>query len=1251
MNGSRSTLPRPGDRSSLDALNRTIEGLEARLEGLLQPRDPRRQAAPAWSEARSEPIAPPAARTPAPVDPLQEIRDRQRMLAGYRERPAGSHVETVTPPSMARPRLEPRRPAQAHVAQAQTEPSLRDIAEALVGLRQELKHDIAEGVAREMDALRTDVSGIHSAAQGQPIDQDLRSELSRLADSINVLGQRGGPATDALRAEYEELHAVIDGLAREESIQRLDTRWQGLEERIVELDTHDLREELVGLAYRIDDIKSQLGSMSDSPTIRALEQKLLTVATAMEQLGTRMQPNDSALNSQFALLDDRLDEISRAIAASGRAASASTTDHTLQRLENRLGSLAQQIDTMASGTNGGHTSILSERIEALSERIDQLSEEQVSLRLEERLDQLSHMLSKTSKPHDLTEYLADISDKIDRLGHGAVNESLLERLDQLAHRIEAIGYQDPLQPAVDLSAFDRIEDRLSGIAARLDETARAPSGDTVALRDLESQIAHLSTLISQPSSISAAYPAAREMEDRMAAIETHMTTNDEYVLEAARQAAEAVLESFARQGNGSGGAGAPSVDMAAVTALAEDLRHIEELTRNTEERSQHTLNALHRTLVQIADRLDTMEDRIAGPMLHAPAQQAAPAWQQAPERHNNPAFASALAPAAEVENLHHDLMDSLANGTSHAGAPATSEPVFGTRGIASTSETVDAHGDVQGDVHGELRGDDTMVAPEEPVSGMARTEKNAPKGGLLSQISKRLRPGQKIVASKPGRTVVDPAPPLAPMDMLPPEQENEPLEPGSGAPDVRKILERVRASQAAAGTGNTQAKDSDQADYIAAARRAAKAAALETDPALGANAARAKKADAGKTDARTSSGSAFAKHRRPILMAVGAVLLVLMTLPLVKTLTSGEEAPQPPAISKAPVVEDSNAVAPPAADAVASTQPQSAPVAPLPTELTDGTPPLEPAMSEAAPQPTPDVAASAPQAAAQPIVVPASLSPKSLADAAEAGDPVALFEIGARYTEGRGVAPDLSEAANWYKLAADRGFAPAQYRVANLFEKGTGVTRDIEKALSYYRQSAEAGNASAMHNLAVLHASGANGEPNYAEAVEWFKKAAEHGVSDSQFNLAILYARGNGVPQDLGESYKWFAIAAKGGDQDASEKRDDVANAMRKEPLDAARAAANSWKPKPLNPDANEVTVPDEWANGKPLTTASVDMEKAVLNIQAILNKNGFDAGTPDGKIGQKTVGAIKAFQSSVGQEPDGRINEALVAELLKRNT
>ena len=1226
-------------------------------------REPRRQAGPEPHEPALG--AAPAEQPPLKaIDPLQEIRERQRALAQARDESASPGAPL---PAMPRPRLdrrpemcapEPRRPAPAFAAQPASpdETSLRDIAEALVSLRQELKQDIADGVALEMKALRSELSSIRTAAEGQQISDDLRHDLVQLADGIHALGHHGGPEAEALRAEYEELRAVIDGLAREDSLRHLDARWQGIEDRIIDLDTNSLREELVGLAYRIDDIKGQLGSMSNSPALRALEQKLVAVATAMEQLGSRMQPTDE-LNEQFGVLDERLDEISRAIAASGRTAAVPAADHAaLQRLESRVGGMAEQIDMMARASHEP-TEGLSRRIEALSGRIEQLSNEEVALRLEERLEQLSHMLSQPgrgSEPAGLTEYLADISDKIDRLGDGQVNEALAERLDYLARRIDEMDYQQSLQlPAQEHAAIGRIEERLSDIAARLDETVHGPIGDSAALKSLEAQIANLSQLMSETPA-SAGYTSP-EIENRVSALETYVSTNDEYIVEAARQAAEAVVESFARRER----AGVPAMDTEALAALAEDLRNLEDLTRHKDERSQHTLNALHTTLVQIADRLDTMEDRFAPPMTQKPEM---PRWEA--ERETAAPMAEGAtnaraASAATAENVHAELIGSLAGSTTHAGHGRSGAPVF--------DETADYP-----DVQAEEPVEDLLVSPEPPAASAEGGE--TPKSGIFSQISKRLRPNAKPAASTPGRTVVEPTPSLDPVDMLPPERENEPLEPGSGTPDVRKILERVRASQAAASGGGSQPVG-DRADYIAAARRAAKAAAMETDPSLDGS-AKARRGESG--------GSALSRHRRPIMMAVGAVLLVLMTMPLVKSLTAPDPMTQTAVTEKAPA-----AVAPAKpTDAQASVEKdvQAAPAAPARIEPAKDN--VEPRPTEAAPSPQversplmtprpaegvastlqrPEPAQEAPETAvaaaempeaapatdpAQPkIVVPASIGPESLAKAAEAGDPVALFEIGARYTEGRGVAVDMAEAANWYKLAADRGSVPAQYRLGNLFEKGNGVARDLDKALAYYSQAADAGNASAMHNLAVLNASGAKGEPDYAAAVDWFKKAAELGVSDSQFNLAILYARGNGTAQNLVDSYKWFAIAAKGGDQDAAQKRDEVAKAMRKEQLETARSAAESWSAKPLDPAANSVQLPDEWAGETPVKTSSIDMEKAIRNIQAILNKNGFDAGAPDGKMGQRTIGAIKDFQTSIGQEPTGKINDTLVKELLARNS
>ncbi len=1284
MNGSRSNPSRPVGTSSLDALSRTIEGLEARIEGLIgnaAREGVLREAVsrPVRAEApQRETLRPPLAERQPPAaadrrtDPLSEIRERQRALEASRVRPAGRDPLTETQtrrtfaaaPEMQAPAPTPlANPAfETPAAKAVPDMLAREITQALLSLRLELKKDISDGLAREVDTLRAEIRSIRSLVQERPQGEDMRRDIARLADGISLLGNQSAPGTDTLKAEFEDLRSLMDGLARDDTVRHIESRWDTLESKLDGFDAEGLQGELVALADRLDGIKSQLGSIGDNRAIRALEDKLIAVATALEQIGTHIDPGERGISDQFAGLDMRLDEISRAISVSNRGQMPAADNGVMARLEGRIAGIAEQIDSLSRQRARGEDAASAElgrRIEGLTLRVEELASDRSATRLEERLDQLSLMLerSQAAVPQpELTGYLADISRKIDALDQGAINDPLAERLDDLARRIEDLQLPQ-MAPSLDTKAMRGLEERLNFVVERLEDTARAPADDTSSLRGLEEQIAHLSSLINAAPVESGV--GAGQFAGRMSALEDYMATSDEYIIEAARHAAEAVMESYAHQAPQQGGSTARDVET--LSALADHLKHLEDISRGSEERTHKTFEALHETLLQIADRLDGMQNQ--GPLVASGGMFAGAAPAEAPVP--APMFASAepfgRAPSAEpvasgLENAYADAAEAL--NTYPAYPPAPVAPP-----MPRLSETVD----------------------EPPAA--ERIAGRVEKPSLLAGLSK-LIPGQK--KSDPaaqGRTLIDPAPSIDPIDVMPPEEANELLEPGSGAPDVRKILERVRATQAAkleAGGGLPPLNDADRTDYIAAARRAAQAAALESD--------RAQRNPAGGTFGEGNSRSLLSRYRRPILMAVGAVLLAAMAMPLVSTLLSDDQ-PQQPAIeapvetpapaseletppasvltpapepTEAPAAVESGALAPPVGapeivlegDSAPMATPSEPPILTGPAPIGGGAvPPTLSAPTEdvseasaaaapvASPEPAPAAVAMTPPA----IEIPAVITPPSLVTAAKEGDPLALFEIAARYTEGRGVEKSLTEAARWYQLSADKGFAPAQYRLANLYEKGTGIERNIEAASRYYQQAADAGNASAMHNLAVINASGSNGKQDYAKAAEWFGKAAELGVSDSQFNLAILYARGNGVQPDLEASYKWFAIAAKGGDTDAAQKRDEVANAMKPEQLAKAKAAVELWKAQPLNADANSVEPPDEWA-GKGVKTASVDMKRAIANIQAILKKNGFDVGNPDGVMGAKTVAAIKAFQTSIGQKPTGQINDGLVKELLARN-
>jgi localization factor PodJL len=83
------------------------------------------------------------------------------------------------------------------------------------------------------------------------------------------------------------------------------------------------------------------------------------------------------------------------------------------------------------------------------------------------------------------------------------------------------------------------------------------------------------------------------------------------------------------------------------------------------------------------------------------------------------------------------------------------------------------------------------------------------------------------------------------------------------------------------------------------------------------------------------------------------------------------------------------------------------------------------------------------------ISVPTEAGPAALREAAEQGNALALFEIGNRYADGRGVEANMEEAARWYEMAAEKGLAVAQYKIGSFYEKGNGVQRNVAQAESW----------------------------------------------------------------------------------------------------------------------------------------------------------------------------------------------------------
>ncbi len=285
----------------------------------------------------------------------------------------------------------------------------------------------------------------------------------------------------------------------------------------------------------------------------------------------------------------------------------------------------------------------------------------------------------------------------------------------------------------------------------------------------------------------------------------------------------------------------------------------------------------------------------------------------------------------------------------------------------------------------------------------------------------------------------------------------------------------------------------------------------------------------------------------------------------------------------------------------------------------------------------------APKAASTDLV-PEAIGPLELRQAAADGDARAQFEVAAIYSEGKAIAKDMDAAAKWYEKAAVQGFAPAEYRLGNLHEHGHGVAKDLNKAMIWYERAADHGNRMSMHNLAALYASGELGKQNFRKAAAWFERAAGFGLTDSQFNLGMLYARGLGVQQDMAISYKWFSLAAARGDDGAAMARDDVARSLGSDTVNRLKAEVAGWKPLSINMQANFAPI-GTWAQTfDPGQT--IDDKKVIEQVQAALQRLGFDVGTPDGVMGPRTREAISTFERSTGMSQSGAVNPRLLAVL-----
>ena len=946
-------------------------------------------------------------------------------------------------------------------------------------------------------------------------DLTFDEELARIESSVDILtaqnAETNGDDTswrharetaEHLQDELEALKRMMQTMAREETLRKLNNRWDQFDEKFEAFEQSQNQKaeaefpELNSISDRLDDVRRAIDAMPQmqAVSIQPLEDRISGLA---QSIGHMIDQKD-----EYAIppvLDERLDEISRAILAGNMKRpdieEIRRAEAVSQEVLSRMADLSQRIDFLSD-----NSSLPLQQIETLAKQI---------------------------------RLIATYIDRALESGPALELEKVNTRLDDITRQLNTV---ETLFSMPQEAIFAALDQRFDALVLRLDEQFSQPSSNDDMMQSLEAQIASIAKQLAAPQDH---HPLIQNLTPRLEQIETAVLKTREDTLDIARKAAEAAMEKFAEQ--------AHQYDTSLVKELAEDMRALEQLARNNDERNAKSFDTVHATLQKVVERLAALETK------HKAS--------------NTMPVAPAVKQSAEVEKPAVETAKTVKEATKPL-LSATKEP--------------------------------------EPAAASDLSEVSVTRDQPVIQRSTEL-------------------------------------------PDLNAIMKRVRGEPGL--TSSLRQEKDLKSDVIAAARTAAQTAVQEAER-ISAEEQTGK--DQEKAPKKSSFTQLIARQRKPIFLGIGAIMIALAALQAGEIyFNKSLVASQPQTAQAETTVEEvieSNTVATdknaekspvvaattPVAEEKAETKPANA-FTPLSSE------PKVETVASIAPANDPTVMTALPEMTAE-------AGPSALRQAAADGDPMALFEIGNRYTDGIGTQADLTKAAAFYAAAAERGFAPAQYRYGNLNEKGLGLPRNVEKAKHWYLKSAEKGNASAMHNLAVLHATGGDNAPDNKEAIKWFEKAAELDVKDSQYNLGILYAQGMGTKLDLEESYKWFALAAQSGDKDAAEKRDQVGKVLGSERLKQAEGKVALWKPKPLDQTANSVTIPDSWVDENPVQTASVDMKKAVRNIQLILQKNGYDIGTADGLMGDKTRSAIKKFQQANGEEPTGEVNPQLVKLLLDHN-
>ncbi len=978
--------------------------------------------------------------------------------------PASANLPRFAPPPIAPSFEDQRRSRHAGVEPRRHEAPTSDLRAA----RPEQRGGDLEGLRREM----TQVKEMLGSLVRRNDDDLLADELRRVSKGIAELQERGlGAQAGQLQEISGEMHQMRQTLSEISTqnrvfdhnalVRSIEDGYASIATRLDDAIARHASSEQAGsggdIAALSDHVSSMREMLEQFPALLPLDNidaRLGDIETVLSGLGGN---GEWSISRNFNVLEDRLDEVSRALA--GMSASPNGDPVGLERIEARLAQLARNVEELATPRSVGAVGDL----DAVIEQIGELS--------------------------GRVERVLELADAGSGVGEGS--HAILERLDALAGLVESI-HANPSSPAGGAQSLAVIEQQIGELSQRLEEmVARLPGGSgdpeqvVDALRSFTSRLEEfearhpldldgsqddrfasleemLTQIVGRLDSVQPAQTDFSPLTSRLDDIEQQVAVSRDFAVEAATQAAERVLEMAGlMEAQKRDPDGMP--DPALVERLSAEMQSLETLARESASRNDESFAAVREVLDAVVNRLDGFES-VAPEPAHR-QQRPAHQEQQSPQT-EEALFAAALA------DDEIDLATAGSRGVEEdyrheeAAAPRVEiddvplEPGSGVPDLAVLVRNAAERRRVQATARG---GEMGQGSPDFLAAARRAAQAQAAGAGAGAQVKSGKEKSGKV---KPGKD-------------KPAKQHKKPAEakkPGEGKPGLMGRLARYRTALLAAVlviavlvVGMPYAVG--WLSRIASSDGAASAGPASGDQVSGG--AAPVEESSGQPDAASQSAAAAPVEANAT--DVGDDASTTRSLPVVRPVDSEPEQAGAAAADGGSPDTDASVAAP---------------------EPKIGNGALRQAVLAGDPRAMFEVARRYTDGAG--VERDLAKAAQWYEYAARGGSAPAQYRLANFLEKGHGVALDVEKSAMWYQRAAEQGNALAMHNLAVLFTSGlVGGRADMASAIGWFHKAAELGVKDSQVNLGIIYAKGLGVDADLVEAYKWLSIAARGGDADA----------------------------------------------------------------------------------------------------------------------------------------------------------